>query len=428
MLSREDNELITRVGPGTRMGEVLRRYWMPALMTSELKEPDGEPVRVRLLGENLLAFRDSSGRVGMVDESCPHRLASLWFGRNEENGLRCVYHGWKFDVNGACLEQMNEPQPFVDKVQLKAYPVVELGDVIWTYMGPPEKQPPPPNFDWAMVPPTHREVNKTWEECNWVQALEGGIDTSHAPILHRKFDPRSDIAGFAPGEAFVRGKPPVIEVDFSDYGYRYAGVRSLDDGGIYVRTYHYVMPFTQLRPYQIERGDESNPRTQIAGHMWVPMDDHNCMVWNMLYSFGPVPLTDDERLERGMGHEPWEFHPGTFRKVRNRDNAYLIDRDIQRTGNFTGILGVNTQDHAVQESMGFIVDRSREQLGPADRAVIGMRRLLLDAVKAVESGDNPPGTDESYYNVRAIERVLPGGVDWREALQSEIYPELVGVR
>jgi hypothetical protein len=294
-------------------------------------------------------------------------------------------------------------------------------------MGPPEKQPPPPRFDWACVPASHREVNKTWEECNWVQALEGGIDTSHAPILHRKFDPRSDIAGFAPGEAFVRGKPPVIEVDFSDYGYRYAGVRSLDDGGIYVRTYHYVMPFTQLRPYQIERGDESNPRQQIAGHMWVPMDDHNCMVWNMLYSYGPVPLTDDERLERGMGHEPWETQSGTFRKVRNRDNAYLLDRSIQRYGNFTGILGVNTQDHAIQESMGAIVDRSREHLGPADRAVIGMRRLTLDSIKTVQAGGDPPGTSRSYYNVRAIERVLPGGVDWREALRSEIYPELAAV-
>jgi len=322
---------------------------------------------------------------------------------------------------------MNEPQPFLDKVRLTAYPVVEIGDVIWTYMGPPELQPPPPCFDWATVPSSHREINKTWEECNWVQALEGGIDTSHAPILHRKFDPRSDIAGFAPGEAFVRGKPPVIEVDFSDYGYRYAGVRSLDDGGVYVRTYHYVMPFTQLRPYQIERGDESNPRQQIAGHMWVPMDDHNCMVWNMLYSYGPVPLTEDERLERGMGHEPWESHAGTFRKVRNRDNAYLIDRQIQRNANFTGILGVNTQDHAVQESMGTIVDRSREHLGPADRAVIGMRRLLLESVKAVQSGGAPSAPGTSYYNVRAIERVLPGGVDWREALQEEIYPNLATV-
>src|SRR3984893_2771589 len=176
MLTREENELVTRVGPGTPMGDVLRRYWIPALMSRELPEADCPPVRVKLLGEKLVAFRDSQGRIGLVDEFCPHRRASLWFGRNEESGLRCIYHGWKFDVEGKCLEQMNEPEPFCHKVRLTAYPTTEIGGGVWAYMGPRDKMPAPPAFEWTQVPETHRHVSKVWEECNWLQALEGGID------------------------------------------------------------------------------------------------------------------------------------------------------------------------------------------------------------------------------------------------------------
>src|SRR5215203_1074471 len=252
MLSHEDNELITRVGPGTPMGNFMREYWVPAILSSELPSPDSDQLRVLLLGERLIAFRDSNGTVGLMDHACPHRGASLFFGRNEECGLRCVYHGWKFDVEGNCVDQLNEPpeHQFKQHIHITAYPTVELGGLVWAYLGPADKMPPAPKFAWTQVPESRRHVSKVIQECNWLQALEGGIDTSHAPILHRALTNSTVHAGIAPSTAFVRGKAASLEVDVADYGYMYAGVRPLGDDQIYVRTYHYVMPFTQIRPSQ----------------------------------------------------------------------------------------------------------------------------------------------------------------------------------
>src|SRR5215471_5715489 len=195
MLAVEDNELITNTNPGTPMGDLFRRFWLPVALSEELPGPDCVPVRVRVLGEDLIAFRDSNGKVGLVDAFCPHRGAPMFFGRNEESGLRCIYHGWKFDVGGNCVDQMNEPEQFCQKIHLTAYPTTEIGGVIWTYMGPRERMPAPPAFEWTQVPETHRHVSKVWEECNWLQALEGGIDTSHAPILHRTITPNTSRPG-----------------------------------------------------------------------------------------------------------------------------------------------------------------------------------------------------------------------------------------
>ncbi|ETX08861.1 MAG: hypothetical protein ETSY2_02930 [Candidatus Entotheonella gemina] len=263
MLSVQENERLTRTGPGTPMGETLRRYWIPALLAWELPAPDCPPVQLQLLGERLVAFRDTQGSIGLLDELCPHRRASLWLGRNEDCGLRCVYHGWKFDVEGNCVDQMNEPESFQDKIHLTSYPTVELGGVIWAYMGPRELQPPLPKFAWTQVPDTHRHISKVIQECNWLQALEGGIDTSHAQILHRYF-----IDGIGPTGAGARGGAPKVEADVTDYGYRYAGVYPRGDEGKFVRTYHYVMPFTQFRPggRDVQTGSLLlNPR--VDGHM-----------------------------------------------------------------------------------------------------------------------------------------------------------------
>ena len=235
MLSAELNERITRIGRGTPMGETMRRYWMPALLSWELPEPDCPPVRVRLLGEDLVAFRATDGGIGMLDEYCPHRLTSLWLGRNEENGLRCSYHGWKFDVNGTCVEQMNEPRAFCEKVDITAYPTAELGGVIYTYMGPSDKMPPPPKFAWTQVPESHRAVSKVVEECNWLQALEGGIDTSHFTILHRALKQTPTHYGVEVDGPAVRGGKPELAVDITDYGYAYYGIRQLENDTQYVR-------------------------------------------------------------------------------------------------------------------------------------------------------------------------------------------------
>jgi phthalate 4,5-dioxygenase oxygenase subunit len=423
MLSREENELLAHTGPGTPMGTVMRRYWLPILLEREVAEPDGEPVRVHVLGEKLVAFRDSDGRIGLLDEFCPHRRVSLWFGRNEECGLRCVYHGWKFDVNGTCVDQMNEPgeTSFAEKVRTTSYPTAEVGGVVWAYMGPEEHKPPLPNFEWTQVSATHRHVSKVIEECNWLQALEGGIDTSHAPILHRTLSTGTGRAGIDPRSPFVRGSAPMLEVDLTEYGYRYVGVRKLPEGGSYVRAYHYVMPFTQLRP--MRSGPDSSSHEWGPGHYWVPIDDHSCMVWNFKYTYGEAGLTDEDRLEVGVGNGPDSVDQQTFRSFRNASNNYLIDRQVQKTETFSGIEGINTQDRAIQESMGPIVDRSQEYLGPADRAIITTRRLLLDAIKTVERGGRPPATDTSYYKLRAIERIVPEGTAWRDVMLPLMYPE-----
>jgi phenylpropionate dioxygenase-like ring-hydroxylating dioxygenase large terminal subunit len=416
MLSREDNELLTRVGPGTPMGETLRRYWIPALLSWELPGPDCAPVRVRLLGEDLVAFRDTQGALGLLDEFCPHRRASLFFGRNEECGLRCVYHGWKFDVTGRCVDMMNEPEEssFAHKIRTTAYPMVEEGGVLWAYLGPPDRQPPRPRFAWTQMPATHRHVSKVIQESNWLQGLEGGIDTSHAPILHRLLTVDSTRPGFKPTNPFVRGKAPDLVVDLTDYGYQYAGIRPLGEREVHIRTYHYVMPFHQLRPSRTDSGIPT-----VAGHIWVPMDDENTMVFNWEHSTGQ-PLSDEDRLERRLGNGPMDVDQRTFRSHRNRQNSYLLDRQVQRTESFTGIDGINVQDRAIQESMGRIVDRSREHLGPADKAVIQARRLLRQAIETVRDGGTPRGVNPSYYALRAAEGVLPREADWRRALAPEL--------
>ena len=422
MLTKDENETLTRVEQGTPMGDLMRRYWLPTLLSSELPGPDCAPVRVRLLGEQLIAFRDTMGKVGLLSEFCPHRLTSMFFGRNEEGGLRCVYHGWKFDTAGNCLDMMNEPpgSDFHTKIKTTAYPVVEMGDLIWAYLGSEDKRPPEPKFEWTQVPSEHRLLTKNWQECNWLQALEGGIDTAHAPILHRRITENTDRPGIAVNTNLVKGQAPKIEIDRTDYGYRYAGLRDLGDDRNVIRAYHYVMPFHQFRPLQFGLQGQ-DPRSLIAGHVWVPMDDENCMVYNWMYNYAGQPLTDaDKEEEFQLGRGPGEMLPD-FRTKRNKSNDWMIDRQVQKYETFTGIEGINTQDQAIQESMGPIVDRSGENLANSDMAIVIARRMLLDAASTVADGGDPPGTGDSYYNVRAIDAILPSDVDWRESLDDQMY-------
>ena len=414
MLSREENALLTQVSPGTPMGDTMRRYWIPALLAWELPEPDCPPVRVKLLGEELVAFRDTQGRIGLLDEFCPHRRVSLFFGRNEECGLRCVYHGWKFDADGRCVDMMNEPDSFAHKIRTTSYPTVEVGGIIWAYMGPAALRPALPLFGWTQMPATHRHASKVVQESNWLQGVEGGIDTSHAPILHRAITRDTKRPGLRPKDPFVRGKAPTLEVDVMDYGYQYAGIRPLDETDIHVRAYQFILPFHQIRP---SRADDGTPL--VAGHIWVPMDDVTTMVYNWVASLRDEPLPEEERLESRLGNGPQDVDQTTFRGKRNRANNYLLDRQVQKTETFTGIDGINVQDRAVQESMGAIVDRSKEHLGPADRAVIQARRLLVDAVRAVQTGEAPRGVAPSYYSLRAAEGVLPRETNWRTLLEPD---------
>jgi len=423
MLSREENELLTRIGPGTLMGELMRRYWMPSGLSQELPGPDCPPIRVKLLGERLVAFRDTHGRVGLLDEFCAHRRASLFLGRNEEGGLRCVYHGWKYDLEGNCVDMPSEPPEsnFKHKIQLRAYPTVELGGVIWAYLGPKDKQPAPPRFPWTQAPEGNRYVTKVWQECNWLQHLDGGPDAVHPSFLHRNLTLNSTRAGIDPGNdlymwSLTVPKLPRMEVEPTDYGFIYAIIVPLGEGRNYVLVSHFVLPFHRMRA-ATARGDVKS--SMIEGHIPVPMDDENTMDYIFRYSIGNDPAKEMQEIEEQRGRASGEITEG-FRKVRNKDNNWLIDRAVQRTETYTGIEGINTQDHAVQESMGPISDRTQEHLGSTDKALIAMRRQLMQAARTVQEGGDPPGVMPSYYGIRPKAEILPSQAQWRDALKSEI--------
>ena len=410
---------MTEVGRGTPMGELQRRYWLPFGLSRELAEVDGAPIRVRILGEDLVAFRDTTGAIGLFDAFCPHRRAPMFFGRNEECGLRCVYHGWKFDRSGACVDMPSEPPDslFKSKVAIAAYPTWEGGGLMWAYLGPPEMQPAVPDYEFTRAPVTHRHVSKTFEECNWLQALEGGLDTSHSSFAHNL-----DIHD----KSYLRSQDtaPRLEVYRTDYGYTYAGIRTLGEKS-YVRAYHYVMPAQQMRGRVTSRnGSHVDPHPTINGHIWVPIDDTHCWVFNWMYSYSPdIPLEESYALdlEKQYGRGEDDLIPGTYQLKRNARNDYMIDRQLQKTKTFTGIEGVNTQDMALQEGMGGVVDRSKEHLGTSDRAIIVMRQLLMEAMDDRETGKPIRGADPATYStVRAVDLVIPPAPDWREALKDEL--------
>jgi phthalate 4,5-dioxygenase oxygenase subunit len=416
MLSREENELVTRVGPGTAMGATMRRYWLPACLTEEVPTPDSPPVRVRLMGEDLIAFRDTSGQVGLLGAYCPHRRAPLFLGRNEECGLRCMYHGWKFDVAGNCVDMPNEPaeSTFRFKIHQKAYPCEERGGIVWAYLGPPEKRPPLPGLEWLRAPAGYQHASKTFEECNWLQALEGGVDSSHSSFLHHD---RSRPRPQATLQYRGRSGAPRLEVLTTDYGFTYASIRHLqEEQRNYVRVYHFVMPFYQLRYFE---GYHGHPLSQ--GHIWVPVDDEHTYVYNWICAADDTPLTPEliHEVEMEAGRGPDDLLPGYVPK-RNKGNDYLLDRELQRAGNSIGVRGINTQDFAVQEGMGSIVDRSEEHLGSSDLAIIATRRLLLQAARDVAAGGDPLGVDTSGMRVRPAEMLLPKSTSWAQAMQGAL--------
>ncbi len=419
MLTRDQNDLITRTGPGTPMGETLRRYWMPALLSEEIPRPDDPPVRVRLLGEDLIAFRNTEGRVGLVAANCAHRGASLFFGRNEESGLRCVYHGWKYDIEGRCVDMPNEPPEsnFKHKVHQPAYPCQEKAGVIWTYMGPRDRKPPPPNWEWTRLPQDRVFVSKTFEDCNYLQGLEGGVDSSHSSFLHRNLVLMPGAGGYAANDPRHRSTAPRLEVIPTDYGFTYASIRPLpDEGKSFVRVYQFVMPFQQIR-----YGGGYAGRKLLQGHFWVPINDETQWVYNWIYAEDGAPLSEELLVdeENRAGRGPDHLLPG-YRLKANRGNDYLLDRAMQRTVNFTGIVGVNTQDMAIQETMGARYDRTKEHLGSSDTAVITMRRMLLQAVKEVQGGRDPLGLSGNADNVRAAEGLVEDGVPWTEAFKERV--------
>ena len=394
MLSRQENDLLTRTGPGTPMGELLRRYWIPALLSEEIPEPDCPPVRVRLLGEELVAFRDSKGRVGLLDEHCSHRGTSLFYGRNEECGLRCIYHGWKYDVEGNVLETPAEPPDsnLRYKVHHPSYPCQETAGMIFTYMGPKDKMPLLPEYDWTRLPPDQTFVVKSFQECNYLQGLEGDCDSSHISYLHS-----------SARELYRQDGRPVLLAEETDFGVRMVAIRKAGPETNYVRITNFLMPST---------GHVSAKSNRV--HYWAPIDDTHS--WKYSFSFtsqGRPPEKEEQLFLRGeVGAD--------FRKIRNIHNDYLQERRRQKAQTYTGIEGFLAQDSCVTETMGSIYDRTKEHLGKSDTTVITIRRFLLKAVRSLQEGEEPPclihDPKQVFRRPVSTGALLPSNASWRQLL------------
>jgi phthalate 4,5-dioxygenase oxygenase subunit len=407
MLTQAENDLLTRVEGDAPMGQMLRRYWLPALQSAEL-DVVGAPKRLRLLGERLVAFRDSRGSVGVLDENCPHRGASLALALNAECGLRCLYHGWKVDVTGRVLDTPTEPEDstYRDRIRHTAYEVREAGGMVWVYLGPPGTARTFPSFEWMSLPDERRLMIKVRQDCNWVQALEGVIDSAHLNYLHADYSRTTLTAITGDGR-------PRLEIENTDYGFRYAAIRrSVDDPEQqrHIRISLFVAPFFGF-----------TPMLHGQGYMqaFVPADDthttFNFVVYRIDRDF--TQADRDEILTR-YGVMPGLHLDGDFVKVRREENNWLQDRGAMRRGeSFSGFSSQTTmEDMAVQESMGPIIDRTREHIGVSDLAVIRMRRIMLDSVRRFQAGGQPVGLEKEidYSTVRAIQVVLPAGELWTD--------------
>ena len=421
------SETLTRVGPGTVMGDLMRRYWLPALASREL-QADREPVRLLLLGEKLVAFRDSSGRVGVMDQRCPHRGASLFFGRNEEEGIRCVYHGWKFDVAGNCVDLPNvrNGDDLKGRMKARAYQAVERAGLVWVYMGPQDQVPALPMLEAALVPEGEADIRFVQRGCNWLQAMEGDIDTSHFGFLHAGHAGPDDFQDDHPMRHTVTNRAPDYHVAETPWGTSYAAYRPEDDSRMSWRIANFLFPFWTQAP-------NADFMAHVGVRAWVPMDDEHTMVLMLSWTKSPRPYTG---LPLKSGQPIPGFAPavdylpnstdwyGRWRPVARAENDYQIDRDAQRRNEiYTGIRMVFMQDQAITESMGPITDHAFEHLVASDQMVARTRRRLLRAALALrQEGTLPPGVadPESMWGARSGSFHTPLDADWQQAYQDKL--------
>ncbi|HXT89806.1 MAG TPA: Rieske 2Fe-2S domain-containing protein [Trebonia sp.] len=417
MLNKEHNDLLTRVGRGTPTGDLFRRFWWPVITSERLGGADGSPKRMRVLGEDLIVFRDTEGKVGVLQAYCPHRRALLYWGRNEERGLRCAYHGWKFDVSGQCVDMPTEPpdSTYAARLATIGYPAEEKGGVIWVYLGPKDKIAALPDYEWMTVPAENRVVTSFIQESNYLQALEANIDTAHVSYLHSYLDadagpqPPQFMEGY---RRMVNGdRSPRLTVKQTEYGLLYGGRRSLPDGKYYWRMTHWLAPATT----QLPSTDYGN------GTIVVPMDDHSSMSFSLLWHKDKTIPQSTQSQRRGLvgDDQGTTFklsdgyvidHPRGFVHV---DNDYLIDRAMEATKFIGTAGGTAAEDRAVTETMGpvpdtmgKISDRSEEHLGVSDVAIVAARRALIRMVKALQDGVEPELAQRGdLYHVRGADIV-----------------------
>jgi phthalate 4,5-dioxygenase len=409
VLSVEQNELLVRIGPGTPMGNLMRLYWIPFYPGEQL-EAGGQPVRVKLLGEDLVVFRDSEERIGLVGNRCPHRGAPLMFGRNEAAGLRCIYHGWKFDVNGSVLETPTEREGsrVKERACVKSYPCAERNGIVWAYLGPHRENPPAlPNIEWNLVPRENGHVTFRVQECNWLQALEGEIDSAHAPILHGRIDGRGSISEWVA----KRDLKPTFETHRQPFGLSIASRRVLDPQTAYWRINQFMMPFWTLVPPQAQY-------PELSGHAWVPMDDETTLC--IMFSYRPVgELYPKTRQLFEQGYEGRETgHPSRNAYVSkpvttpyshfwtrySLETGYDFNYESQRSQWFSGLPGLWVQDAAAQSGIDRIFDRTREHLCISDTGIVMTRRLLLESVVAYRDRGIAPNSvnDSQALMARAV--------------------------
>ena len=415
-MTPEENDLLCRVEGTVPMGQLMRRHWIAACLSEEVAEPDGAPLRVRLLGENLVVFRDSKGRLGVLDELCAHRRASLVFARNEECGLRCLYHGWKFDVEGNVVDLASEPTGtnVPQRVRQKAYPAREAGGFVWTYLGPADEMHEFETPAFAPTPDVRVSATKVRVRCNWAQILEGQIDSAHSSSLHSSDMVPAPVDGAkATDTTWLRpstDKAPRFQIERTSYGFRYAAIRrpiKNEATHDYIRTTVYIAPFTALIP----PNNVHNVATLLT-----PEDDHNTIFYFIAWNGADKPGIAADAWRKFSVLE-WDVDvDANFDGVRNADNLYRQDRAAMKSGNFTGISGIPNQDIAMWESMGAITDRTQERLGASDVAVAAFRRLMVEAAQTMRDGGPAIGTTGphiAHASISSFEGVVSKSVNWR---------------
>jgi len=420
MLTAADNELLVRTGAGTAMGEYFRRYWQPVALAAELAEPDGPPIRVQVLGEELVAFRDTQGRVGLIEPHCAHRGANLFFGRNEAGGIRCIYHGWKYDATGRCVEMPNVPPGtgYHGKIAIKAYPTREFGDLVWAYLGPSERTPAEiPHLEFGVLPASHRYVTKRLQQCNWAHSMEGALDTAHFSFLHMPApglasNENPNVAADERRMRWLRNDPlPQFTILEHDVGFVVGGSRQADGEELYWRITQFMLPAHSVTP-------SAMPGETYYGYSWVPITDEAC--WIYVYAWHPdraLAAEERARYAKGGYGQFAELGPA-FVPRRNRTNDYLLDREDQKHRSFTGVRGVAEQDAMAQDSQGLIADRTREHLTPTDVAIVRFRRLMLAGARALQAGEEPAAVQlPESYRLRSGGALAPAKLSFAEVMR-----------
>ena len=425
MLTQEENDLLCRVEGKALMGQLMRRHWTPVCLIEEVSEPDGTPVKAKVFGEDLVVFRDTNGRVGVMDEYCPHRRVSLVLGRNENCGLRCLYHGWKMDVDGNIVERVSEPVIPVANLNAAppkhlAYPTKEWGGFVWTYMGPPDTQPAFEPPAWAPTADVQVTIAKVIIPCNWAQILEGAIDSAHSSSLHSSdMVPARVDSARATDSMWLRpstDKAPRMQIERGTYGFRYAAIRRpITNAAVndYVRSTVFVAPATVLIP--------PNNLYNVA-NINVPMDDTHTAFY--LMAWGHADQTPDKDTWRKfLGQQIGPDLDDKYLPLRNRSNMFWQDRAAMKAGNFTGITGFPNQDIAMWLTMGPIADRTHERLGASDLAIVEFRKQMLQAVQGFAAGGRVIGTGDARIpkTICAYQAIVPKTTDWRAHAASYVW-------